>query len=55
MTELKSCPFCGGTDVEKIDEIKIGCHECHIVVKLWGWGFGLPRDVTDIWNRRAGE
>ena len=53
MTELKPCPFCGGTDVEKIDEIRIGCNECHIVVKLWSFWDGRPRDVEDIWNKRA--
>ena len=55
MTGLKPCPFCGGTDVEKIDEIKIGCNECNIVVKLWSFWDNRPRDVEEIWNRRANE
>ena len=38
-----------------MDEFTIGCHDCHLVVKLWGWGFGLSREITDKWNRRMDE
>jgi len=55
MTDLKPCPFCGGNNIERLDEFSIGCHDCHLVVKLWGWGFGLPREITNGWNRRPDE
>jgi len=51
--KLKPCPFCGGTNVERLDEFSIGCHDCHLITKLWGWGFDLPREITDKWNRRV--
>lgn len=55
MIDLKPCPFCGGNNIERLDEFSIGCHDCHLVVKLWGWGFGLPREITGGWNRRVKE
>ena len=55
MTEPKPCPFCAGTNTEKVNELMIGCHDCHIVVKLWSWGFGHERDVENVWNKREGE
>ena len=50
--DLLPCPFCKGTNIEKISDMMIGCHDCHVVVKLWGWGFGLNDDIETIWNRR---
>lgn len=51
MTGLKPCPFCGGRNIERIDSFGIGCHDCLIVVKLWGWN-ELDADIQGVWNRR---
>lgn len=53
--DLKPCPFCGGNNIEHYEmEMFIGCRDCHIIVKPWAWGPGLPK-ITDTWNRRASE
>lgn len=49
MTELKPCPFCGGNNIEHSD-LHIGCKDCNIILKAWGWE---NTDVVNVWNRRV--
>lgn len=51
MSDLKSCPFCGGTDVSLTD----GGYDCPAYHTCNDCGASGPYDIdTDIaWNRRA--
>ena len=46
MSELKSCPLCGGT-AELHGRFDIKCSGCGCEIN------GLPGQVVDAWNRRA--
>lgn len=48
MTELKPCPFCGGNNIEH-SGLSIGCKDCGIILKAWGW----EQDIDNVWNRRV--
>ena len=58
--KLKPCPFCGKeaviqtftTAMEKKPRDRVICLECKIYTD---WDFWKPEDVTEHWNRRAGE
>ena len=67
MSELKPCPFCGGSKAYIICNIElepdgITCPTCHIVMRFprirvkGNEKFGVAiGKMTDVWNRRAGE
>ena len=55
MTELKPCPFCGGTDIHIVengpDGFSITCKDCN------AWVDNIFEDMTkeqaiELWNRR---
>ena len=61
MTELKSCPFCGG-DVEMHDVMDgrnetfaFHCNSCHINYTKFDWVARDRKDVIKEWNRRVKE
>ena len=51
MTELKPCPFCGSTNVIR-SITGIGCNDCSIFVKPWGYCCDMM-DIESMWNRRV--
>jgi hypothetical protein len=46
--ELKSCPFCGGDDIDGNDEV-VRCHKCGAEQPY----LSLDHDATERWNTRA--
>ena len=65
MSELKPCPFCGGTPkVEKFYNIAahtwdaaVECQECEASVCIYEWPDMdmAEQDVINKWNRRSYE
>ncbi|UIY58166.1 Lar family restriction alleviation protein [Burkholderia cepacia] len=64
MSELKPCPFCGGTVLDWAAEAadartyygRVECHTCDLVVHsedCWWSEEDAEIDVKDRWNRRA--
>lgn len=53
MSELKTCPFCGGkAKVNAFEEWKtytVSCQRCGVETI----GFGHEQAAVDAWNRRA--
>lgn len=58
MTELRSCPFCGGKDIHIVengpDGFSITCKDCNV------WVDNIFEDMTEeqaveLWNRRVNE
>lgn len=56
MTELKPCPFCGGTDIRIVgvgpDGFSITCKDCNV------WVDNIFEDMTEeqaieLWNMRV--
>lgn len=53
MSELKPCPFCGGTDlgqVHRTTQNYVSCHSCGARMTQSDVGYG---DAQKLWNRRA--
>ena len=57
MTDLKSCPFCGGEAIVKghhnrfMEWYLCSCPECH--VSQTGSEYGFKLEAIEAWNRRA--
>lgn len=60
MTELKPCPFCGGTNITMYSSEDPSLHgfihlcggvdDC--MVKVESWLFATEEEVIEAWNRR---
>lgn len=58
MPELKSCPFCGGNNVEVRCQTFVGIYRKDYAVFCYDCHFGLAwkdteREAIEAWNRRA--
>ena len=63
MSELKSCPFCGGD--AQLDHSQVGfgvyskvrCIKCHCSTKNFGISTKVSSDelAIEAWNKRVGE
>lgn len=58
MSELKTCPFCGG-DVELRDKFDRGdettfihCTTCHMWIEKFNWRAYDKKDIIEEWNTR---
>lgn len=61
MTELKTCPFCGGMKIETMESDvswrlknswSIGCPDCGV---WYDWIFKDEAEAVAAWNYRVGE
>ena len=54
MTELKPCPFCGGTNiaVAKEDEWEVMCMDCYANVGAC-FSYYTEAEAIEAWNKRV--
>lgn len=54
--DLKSCPFCGSSDIVKDtsgESMRFQCNDCGAITDSWFKGPGAEIGAANAWNRRA--
>jgi predicted RNA-binding Zn-ribbon protein involved in translation (DUF1610 family) len=44
MTALLPCPFCGETDITRLDDSKLGCTNCSAEAFCYDWEKRAPKE-----------